>query len=109
MLQSMELQRVRQDLATEQQQQYTHTYIYTHSILSVQYIVEHSCICINRLKAKGGKKIEGKRRKGWQRTEMVGWHHQLNGYELEQTPGNSEGQRSLMCCSPRGHKESDTT
>ena len=22
---------------------------------------------------------------------MVGWHHQLNGYEFEQTPGESEG------------------
>ena len=41
--------------------------------------------------------------------EMVGWHHQLNGHEFEQTPGDSEGQGSLACCSPRGHKESDMT
>ena len=41
--------------------------------------------------------------------EMVGWHHQLNGHEFEQTPGYSEEQGSLMCCSPWGHKESDTT
>ena len=40
--------------------------------------------------------------------EMVGWHHQLNGYELGQTPGNGEGQGSLVCCSPRGCKESET-
>ena len=40
---------------------------------------------------------------------MVGWHHQLNGHELEQTPGNSKGQGSLVCYSPWGHKESDTT
>ena len=41
---------------------------------------------------------------------MVGnWHHQLNGHEFEQTPGDSEAQRSLACCSPWGHKESDTT
>ena len=40
---------------------------------------------------------------------MVEWYHQLNGHEFEQTPGNREGQGSLMCCSPRGHKESDTT
>ena len=40
---------------------------------------------------------------------MVGWHHQHHGYELEQTPGDSEGQGSLACCSLRGHKESDTT
>ena len=40
---------------------------------------------------------------------MVGWHHQLNGHEFEQTPGDSEGQGNLACCSPWGHKESDTT
>ena len=40
--------------------------------------------------------------------EMVGWHHRLNGHELEQTPGNGEGQGSLMCCSPGDRKESDT-
>ena len=40
---------------------------------------------------------------------MAGWHHQLNGLELEQTPGDGGGQGSLACCSPWGHKESDTT
>ena len=40
---------------------------------------------------------------------MVGWHHRLNGHEFEQTPGDGEGQGSLACCSPWGHKESDTT
>ena len=39
---------------------------------------------------------------------MVGWHHQLNGREFERTPGDSEGQGSLACCSPWGHKELDT-
>ena len=39
---------------------------------------------------------------------MVGWHHRLNGHEFEQTLGGSEGQGSLACCSPRGHKEMDT-
>ena len=38
---------------------------------------------------------------------MVGWHHQLNGHEFEQTLGDSEGQGSLECCSPWGHKELD--
>ena len=38
--------------------------------------------------------------------EMVGWHHQLDGHEFEQTLGDGEGQRSLACCSPWGHKES---
>ena len=37
--------------------------------------------------------------------EMVGWHHQLDGYELEQAPGVGDGQKSLACCSPWGHKE----
>ena len=37
------------------------------------------------------------------------WHHQLNGHELEQTPGDGEEQGSLACCGPRGHKESDMT
>ena len=32
--------------------------------------------------------------------EMVGWHHRFNGHELGQTPGNSEGQGGLVCCSP---------
>ena len=41
--------------------------------------------------------------------EMVGWHHRLKGHELEQTPGVGGGQRSLVCCSPWGPKESDTT
>ena len=40
---------------------------------------------------------------------MVGWHHRLNGYEFEQAPGVGDGQGSLVCCSPRGHKELDTT
>ena len=35
---------------------------------------------------------------------MVGWNHQLNGHKLEQTPGDSEGQGSLACCSPWGHR-----
>ena len=41
--------------------------------------------------------------------EMVGWHHRLNGHEFEQAPGDGEGQGSLACCSPWGHKESDMT
>ena len=41
--------------------------------------------------------------------EMVGWHHQLNVHESEQTPEDSEKQGSLACCSPWGHKESDMT
>ena len=40
--------------------------------------------------------------------KMVGWHHQLNGREFEQTLGDSEEQGSLACCRPCGRKESDT-
>ena len=53
-------------------------------------------------------KIEGKRRRGQTEDKTVGWHHQLNGHEFEQTSGDSEGQGSLVCCGPCGHKESDT-
>jgi len=40
---------------------------------------------------------------------MVGRHHRLNGHEFEQTRRDSEGQGSLVCCSPWGRKEQDTT
>ena len=40
---------------------------------------------------------------------MVGWHHRLNGHELEQTPGDGERQGSLVCCSPWDPKELDMT
>ena len=40
---------------------------------------------------------------------MVGWHHQLNGHGFGWTPGVGDGQGGLACCSPWGHKESDTT
>ena len=45
-------------------------------------------------------KIEGRRRRG---------HHRLDGHEFEQALGVGDGQESLVCCSPWGHKESDTT
>ena len=41
--------------------------------------------------------------------EMVGWHHQLNGHEFEQTPGVGDEQRGLACCSPWDLKESNMT
>ena len=41
--------------------------------------------------------------------EMVGWQHQLNVHEFEQTLGDNEGWGVLVCCSPWGHKELDTT
>ena len=53
-------------------------------------------------------KIEGRRRRG-QQVEMAGWHHRLNAHEFEQALGVGDGQGGLACCSPWGHKESDTT
>ena len=41
--------------------------------------------------------------------EMVGWHHRLHGHELEQVPGDSDGQGSLACYSPWGSKDSGMT
>ena len=51
----------------------------------------------------------GHEEKGMTEEEMVGWQHWLNGHEFEQTQGDSEGQGSLLCCSPWGHEESDIT
>ena len=41
--------------------------------------------------------------------KMIGWHHQLNGHEFEQTLAVGDGQGGLACCSPWGHKELDMT
>ena len=55
-------------------------------------------------------KTEGrKEKKGTTEDEMVGWHHRLDGHEIEQAPGVGDGQGSLVCCSPWDHKESHTT
>ena len=40
---------------------------------------------------------------------MLGWHHRFDGHESERNLGDGDGQGSLACCSPWGHKESDTT
>ena len=54
-------------------------------------------------------KIEGRRRRGMTEDEIVGWRHRLNGHEFEQAPGIGDEQGSLVCCSPWGCKELDTT
>ena len=51
----------------------------------------------------------GQEDKGMTEDEMVGWHHWLIAHEFEQAPGVFDGQGGLACCSPWGHKESDTT
>ena len=45
--------------------------------------------------------------KGMTEDDMVGWHHQLDGHEFQQASGVGDGQGSLVCCSPWGHKELD--
>ena len=57
-------------------------------------------IMLGRLRAGG---------EGMTEDEMIGWHHRLSGHEFEETPGDSEGERSLASCSPRGHQESGKT
>ena len=47
--------------------------------------------------------------KGMIEDEMVVWHHWLNGHEFEQTPGVCDGHGGLLCYSPWGLKELDTT
>ena len=55
-------------------------------------------------------KIEGRRKRGRQRMRWLDDITDLiDGHEFEQAPGVGDGQRSLACCSPWGHKESDTT
>ena len=48
-------------------------------------------------------------KKGTTEDEMVGWHHLLEGYKFEEDPEVGDGQGSLVCCSPWGRKELDTT
>ena len=78
----------------------------------------HICLLINRPpdgksqligKAPDAGKDWEQEEKGMAEHEMVGWHHLLNGHASEQASGDGEGQGSLACCSPWGHKESDTT
>ena len=60
---------------------------------------------MSQLSEKDGRQEE----KGVTEDEMVGWLHQLNEHEFEQTLGDGEEQGSLACCSPWGCKETDTT
>jgi len=54
-------------------------------------------------------KIQGRKKREATEDEMVGWYHWLDGHEFEQAPGVGDGQGSLACCSPWGHRELDTT
>ena len=50
-------------------------------------------------------KYQGQEEKGATGDKMVGWHRRHNRHEFEWAMGDSEGQGSLACSSPRGHKE----
>ena len=63
----------------------------------------------NSLEKTDARKVCRQEQKGVAEDKMVGWHHQLNGCEFEQTLGGGEGQGSLASCTPRGRKETDTT
>ena len=76
--------------------------------VKLQYF-DHLMRNVNWLEKTGAGKDWGQDENGVTEDEMVGWHHWLNGYKFEQTPWNSAGQGSLVCCSPWGHKKSDTT
>ena len=54
-------------------------------------------------------KIEGREEKGMTEDEMVGWHHRLDGHEFQQAPGVGDEQGRMVCGSPWGCKELDTT
>ena len=47
--------------------------------------------------------------KGTTEDKMVGWYPGLDGHEFEQAPGVGDGQGGLVCCSPCGHKDLQTT
>ena len=51
----------------------------------------------------------GEKEKKASEDEIAGWHHQCNGHELGPTSGDGERQGGLVCCSPWGRKDSDTT
>ena len=51
----------------------------------------------------------GPKEKGAAEDEVVGQHYRLNAYDSEQTQGDCGGQKSVVCCSPWGHKNLDLT
>ena len=76
--------------------------------LKLQYF-GHLMRRVDSLKDSDAGRDWGQERKGMTEDEMAGWHHRLDGQEFEQALRVSDGQGSLVCCSPWGGKESDTT
>ena len=54
-------------------------------------------------------RIDGRRRRGGEEDEIVGWHHRLKGHEFEQAPGVGDEQGGLAFCSPCGCKDLEKT
>ena len=75
--------------------------------LKLQYF-GHLMRRANSLEKTDAGKDRGQEEKGTTEDEMVGWHHQLNGHEFEQTLGDSEGQGSLARCSPWNEQQQQT-
>ena len=78
-------------------------------MLKLQYFGPPDAKSQLNIKDPGAGKDCGQEEMGAWEDEMVGWHHRFNRHEFGQSAGDSEGQGSLLCCSPWGHKESDTT
>ena len=70
---------------------------------------KHSYVPLASLRVACGPAIVYPKAGGEGEDEMVGWHHRLDGQAFAQTTEDGEGQGSLVCCSPLGRKESDTT
>ena len=77
--------------------------------VGVQVMQGHEPGKVSTSRSLKSKKDRRQEEKGATEDEMVGWHHQLDGHELGQTEGDGEGQGRLVCCSPWGCKELDTT
>ena len=69
-------------------------------MLKLQQFGQQSADVKSRLIGKSCRQKE----KGTTEDKMIGWHHRLDGHEFEQAPGPGDGQGSLACCSPLGHK-----
>ena len=73
--------------------------------LKLQYFDFLMQIAISLEKTLMLEKIEGRKRRGWQRMKWLDGHHWLDGNEFQQALGDGKGQESLVCCSPWCHKE----
>ena len=88
----------------------SHSFIELHKPLHHDKAVIHEegCKQLTHWKRPDAGKDWRQKEKRATENEMVGWHHQFNRHEPRQTLRDGEGQGGLMCCSPWGHKESDT-